>query len=480
MTNQIPLIPVPKTAELLEGVTSVPCSVYTEKAEWKAAVDVFTGYFANLYSTEPASVPGGIELICYESVRSTGYIFDSTDGIKIYASDGEGAQYGLATAMQLTRFENGMISADKVRIEDWPDKDYRGLMVDLARCWHPTATVFKYMDICWYYKIQYIQLHFIDDQLYTLPSKIFPKLSTKGKHYTFEEIEAFRRYAKERGLVIIPEFEAPGHAKSLNAAYPEVFSDTVDTEGNINSTLNIGATLTADNIVCGGSEKAMEGICALLKEMAEMSPDSPFIHIGGDEANIKVWNYCKTCWAYMEKNGLEDVYELYSDFVARAAKYVLSLGRTPIVWEGFPRKGHEKIPKETIVIAWESHYQMSYELLEEGFKIINCSWKPLYIVPSLSYNWGVKEIMGWNVYNWQHWWSNSPARLNPINIAPTDDVLGAQLCSWECSYEQEINRIMENLGALSERTWSTVRICDDAEYFQKQRKINDKLARMIV
>ncbi|MBQ4051417.1 MAG: family 20 glycosylhydrolase [Oscillospiraceae bacterium] len=471
MTANLQLIPVPKTAEVFDGVTSVACSIYTEKAEWKEAAGIFADYFTNL-GTEPTFAPGGIELVYDETVRADGYIFDSTDGIRIYASAKEGVHYGLATAMQLTRFENGLICADKVRIEDWPDKDYRGLMVDLARCWHPFHTLFKYVDICWYYKVKYLQLHFIDDQLYTLPSRVFPKISTPGKHYTFEQIEEIRCYAEARGLVIVPEFEAPGHASAMNAAYPEVFGDIRDPEAPKES--------YSSSIICGGSEKAMEGVCALIKEVTEMFPNSPYIHIGGDEAIIRYWNDCSVCREYMKKNGLEDVHELYSDFVSRTAKYVLSLGRTPIVWEGFPKKGHEKIPKETIVIAWESYYQMCYELLEEGFRIINCSWQPLYIVPSLTRNWGVKEILDWNVYNWQHWMPSSPAKLNPVNLAPTDEVWGAQLCSWECSYEQEINRIMENLGAMSERSWSVKRICDDETYFKKQRKVNDKLARMIV
>lgn len=472
MTKDIQLIPVPKKAECFEGTAVCCCAVYTEKAEWKDAAGTFSGYFARLYGAEPAFAPGGVELIFDETVRKDGYIFEAADGIRIFASDIEGANYGLATAMQLIRYEKGQICAEKVRIEDWPDKDYRGLMVDLARCWHPFPTLFKYADVCWYYKVKYLQLHFIDDQLYTLPSKVFPDISTKGKHYTFEQIEEFRAYAEARGLVLVPEFEAPGHASALNAAYPEVFGDVRDPEAPHES--------YSTSIICGGSEKAMEGVCALIKEVAEMFPNSPFIHIGGDEAIIRYWNDCAVCREYMAKHGLEDVHELYSDFVSRTAKFVLSIDRTPIVWEGFPKKGHERIPKETIVIAWESYYQMCYELLEEGFRIINCCWKPLYIVPSLTHDWGVKEILGWNVYNWQHWWDNSPAKLNPINVQPTDDVWGAQICSWECSYEQEINKIMERLGAMSERSWSVERLCDDETYFKKQRRVNDKLAKLLV
>lgn len=46
---------------------------------------------------------------------------------------------------------------------------------------------------------------------YTLPSKAFPKLCVEGKHYTEEQIKYLREYAAARGVVLIPEFECPGH-----------------------------------------------------------------------------------------------------------------------------------------------------------------------------------------------------------------------------------------------------------------------------
>lgn len=36
------------------------------------------------------------------------------------------------------------------RIEDYPDKEYRGLMVDLAREWHPFYTLLNYVDLCFF------------------------------------------------------------------------------------------------------------------------------------------------------------------------------------------------------------------------------------------------------------------------------------------------------------------------------------------
>ena len=122
---------------------------------------------------------------------------------------------------------------------------------------------------------------------------------------------------------------------------------------------------------------------------------------------------------------------------------------------------------------------MSYDLLEAGFKIINGSWKPLYIVPDGIIRWGVPEILDWNVYNWQHWWRKSEAHLNPINVTPTENVLGAQLSVWECTFDQAISRTMENLAALSERIWTVKRLWNEKDFNAAVRPTLTRIARVI-
>ena len=78
------------------------------------------------------------------------------------------------------------------------------------------------------------------------------------------------------------------------------------------------------------------------------------------------------------------------------------------------------------------------------------------------------DILNWNVYNWQNWFEKSEAFLNPINVAPTNQVIGAMLCAWEQTYEQEIHFSIENLSAMSEKVWNVKRVCDDKEFLAKQ------------
>ena len=124
---------------------------------------------------------------------------------------------------------------------------------------------------------------------------------------------------------------------------------------------------------------------------------------------------------------------------------------------------------------------MAYDLLAEGFKVINSSWKPLYVVPNPEprFTWGIPEILDWNVYNWQHWYEKSEASLNPINVSPTDQVIGAMLCLWECTFEQEINRGINNLAALSERTWTVKRCYNTVDFINRAKPSLHRIARLI-
>ncbi|MBQ9085391.1 MAG: family 20 glycosylhydrolase [Clostridia bacterium] len=453
------LIPYPKECKVIDkNRTSLVTTIKTDNPEWRGHIGAFIDAIYNVYEFTFEEGNGGIELIRDESLPANSYRIKVDEEAKIYASASEGACYSLATLLQLVAPGEKGIVLPRVEIFDYPDKDYRSIMVDLGREWHPFSKLLKYVDLCFFYKVRYLNLHFADNKLYTLPSRAFPKLSAEGKYYTEEQISYLCEYARLRGVVIVPEFECPGHAPVLNTHYPEVFSDRGIGEGGAFYN-EFGEQISSKALLCATSESSVEGVKTLLREICELFPDTPYIHIGGDEANISLWDQCASCRAYMEKNHIADVYGLYSDYVARIAEYVLSLGKTPIVWEGFPEKGADKIPKETVVISWENHYQTTGQLLAEGFPIINASWKPLYIVPASNapipiFDWGAREIFEWNVYNWQHWWTESEATKNPINIKPTDRVLGAMLCAWEMTFEEEISFVMSSLAALSERTWT--------------------------
>ncbi|MBR7112868.1 MAG: family 20 glycosylhydrolase [Clostridia bacterium] len=475
------IIPTPKKQKIIsEDHHAVAPAVYTEVEEWQDALSVLCDGIYKIYGVNMAVADkGGIVLVKDMSLAPSAYALDSGVSIVIRAADTAGVLHGIATALQLLEGENGVLSVQAVQIEDYPEKEYRAVMADVARRWHPLDKLFKYVDLCFFYKVNYLHLHLSDTQAYRYPSKAFPKLCREGEYYTFEEIARLNEYAAKRGVTLIPEVECPGHTTLLAEAYPDIFADHAD-EAHTTVCDPLQFEHGQAGVICAGSEKSLEGIKVLLAEVAEMFPSSPYLHIGGDEAPYGVWEQCVDCQAYMKAHGIASAHELYGEYVGRVAAFILTLGKTPVVWEGFPKESAHYIPKETIVIAWESRYQLPNELLDNGFQIVNASWKPLYIVPRLRYEqftWD--QVLGWNIYNWQNWHPKSCATLNPINIAPTDRLIGAELPMWEGSFEQFISRLLTNLPAFMERTWSYERTMDNDTYRLIFDLINAKVTRLI-
>lgn len=481
----INLIPAPRRCALInESTHKITPAAYTACEEWVEHIAAFCDTFDRGHGVRLAvGATGGIELYRDAMLAKGEYRIETAGAARAFASDAEGACYALATIVQLCEVRGGEIFLPEVDVVDSPDKDYRAVMVDLGREWHPFSKLLKYVDLCYFYKVRYLNLHFADNKLYTLPSRAFPRLNEDGKHYTEEEIAYLCKYAAARGIILVPELECPGHAPILNKHYPEVFGDRTEGEGGIMRNES-GEIIDNSALICAGRESAVEGVKTLIDEICELFHEAPYIHIGGDEANISLWELCADCREYMKKNGIKDVYGLYSDYVARIARHVLLRGKTPIVWEGFPEEGADRIPKETVVISWENHYQTTHQLLAEGFRIINSAWKPMYIVPVMitqtpPFNWGQREIFDWSVYNWQHWWEKSVATENPITVEPTEQVIGAMMCAWEMTFEQEIGQVMAHLAAMSERTWSTEYRRDFLAFRDAFRHCYDICARII-
>lgn len=473
------LLPTPKETQYFDGSSLIIPAIHTEYALFAPFLPVFADAMQRLYSTRVSLAPGGIRVVYDPALAPNAYTLDTREGMVLAASSKEGLCYALASAIHAIEAVDGMWRCERALIHDWPEKQMRGLMVDLAREWIPPKHIYHYMDVCFLLKLTQLHLHFVDDQRYTLPSDAFPKLPTPGEHYTKEDIRGFNEYAAARGITLIPEIEFPGHAGHLTKSYPEVFANDLDPDFQADQKTEEGLALSAHSIICAGKPECMQGVRTLLEEVCRLFPESAVIHIGGDEALIKVWEHCPHCRAYMQENGIEDVYELYSECIARITDMVLELGRTPMVWEGFPAKGAERIDRRTIVIAWENHYQPVQDLLAEGFPIVNGSWQPLYIVDGFKLRWGPREIMAWDVYNWQHWWEHSAATLNPVHIPATNQVLGAEIIAWQTTYEQNIAFVMENCTALSERLWTVKRLWDDQTYHRRHKETVGKVARLI-
>lgn len=437
------VIPQPKSVRI-KGGECFPGAV-TADPRYGSAAQSF-----EIYRTE-LSIPVGktpVTVSHTDGLPRGGYrLLCGEDGIRILASDAEGANNGFATLLQLCREKNGCFEA--VEIEDYPDHDYRGIMIDAARIWHPLDYLLKYVDLCRYYKFSYLHIHFTDTQSYTLPCAPFPKLPTPGRSYSREQIKLLNDYANARGVRIMPEIEAPGHCDPYISAYPELFGH--------------------DGIIAFHAE-VFDAFEKIIADLCEMFPYSDRIHIGGDEADIKKWLSCDKCAAYAAECGIPvdenerlSAERILAMFVSKLSGMVLSHGKTPVVWEGFCRDVNYLVPHTTEVFSWENYYQTTPELIEEGYTIINGSWSPNYIV-SPRVMWSLRECFEWDVNTYRPVHPNSPYIGSTLKVPDYDKTVGGQLLSWgdfgavsphpERHLIEEFGNVAERAAATAENTWN--------------------------
>lgn len=415
-----------------------------------------------------------VDTICEEAYR----IDISSDGIYINAGDLVGANHAFATLLQMMQVKDGKIILPEVIIEDKPDCTYRGMMVDLARNWHPFSYLLTYVDMCYFYKLSVLHLHFTDDQSYTLPSDCYPKLPTKGRSYTKEQMQELDAYAHMRGVEIMPEIDVPGHCTCFKFAYGELFG----TKG----------------VICQ-HEDSMKAMQELFAEVCDMFKHSKYVHIGGDEVDgKKEWANCPDCQAYAERVGIDSQMEdkkmlselMYAHFISTMANVCFAKGKQPIVWEGFGKVVNDKISKDILVMSWENYYQVTPELLEAGYQIMNCSWSPMYVVTPLAM-WKPEEIYDWSIYKWTANHPKSPY-YNKTYEAPKDSaILGGQLLAWgdhisrlyekvEDGIKEERNYLIERLPMLAENTWNVEKVKPYIDLANTADLLNNKLKKMIL
>lgn len=414
--------------------------VYTAEAPFAGCAQVFAAYAKEAMGTEFTAGEGGLCLCADASLPPEGYRLSvRADGVTLAASGEKGMHNGLADL--LAKLEKDGLTLQETECTEVPDCSYRGLMVDLARQWHPLPYILQYIDLCWKNRATHLQLHFTDSQSFTLPLAAYPKLSTEGRTYSREEIAVMVEYAKARGIVLVPEVDVPGHTSQFFLKYPEVFG-------------NAG--------VLPACEPVFDALRTIFAEVAEMFPDSPWIHLGGDEAAIGGWENCQRTQAYMAANGIGNIHEMYAEYIRIVTEMIFALDRMPVVWEGFAKEYNDRIDKRTILIAWESYYQPAYDLAAAGFTLINCSWKPLYIVTPDTH-WTPAEIEALDPWRWDHWWDKSMAYPHGYSIDKRYPVLGEQICAWgdriaswenwEDGIRQEYALVAERLPAMCRKLW---------------------------
>jgi hexosaminidase len=382
-----------------------------------------------------------LEMEIDEKLGAEEYILRVTENIYLSGGSYNAVAMGMTTLLQSISPEGTL---PRMRITDSPDYGYRSLMLDVARSYYSVESLKSAIDLCRWYKLNYLQLHLTDDSAFTFPSTAFPKLTTQGHSYTLKELEELNEYARLRGVTLVPEIDVPGHSSVIIREMPELFG--------------IGTPSNNPYTVSMGREDTYAALDTLIGEVAAAFPYSPYIHIGGDEAFFAGMDEDPATIAYRKKHDLGDVHELFRHFLIRLNDMVRANDRQTIVWSGFGEQGELEIPTNVIVMAWQAIYHHPEALLKEGRPIINAAFKPLYVVNNRK--WPAKYIYEvWNPNRWESW-EQKGAAFEGIELPENDAVMGATMCIWEQRETNMMPRLIERIPAMAAKLWNESSMLD--------------------
>ena len=282
--------------------------------------------------------------------------------VKVTAADYKGLVNAFATLAQLLP-EDFFREAPapktdwvlpQITVKDAPRFGYRGFHMDVARHFFSVEEVKKILDVMTLYKMNRFHWHLTDDQGWRIEIKRYPKLTSVGSvrkqtlvghhkrsseydgiphggYYTQEQIRDIVAYAQQRGIVIIPEIDLPGHMVAALAAYPELGC----TGGPYEVRQKWGI---ATEVLCAGREMSLRFLEDVLTEVMDLFP-SEYIHIGGDECRKQEWEKCPFCQRKIEELGLRSdehwTKEQYLQgyVTARMQNFLAEHGRKMIGWD---------------------------------------------------------------------------------------------------------------------------------------------------
>ena len=534
--NDYDIFPTPKQVDIEDGFTQVGSlvSIKTGKLfQWggyRRAKALLTDELKKRGVYVSSGQNTVIELLLDKKMSTNGeyYTLRVHDGkISIHGRTQAALMNGVKTLIAALDHSKGH-RLQNCFVIDWPDFGYRGVMLDIARNYVINPANFKRtIDLLSYYKINTIQFHFTDDEAWRLEIPGFPELTQvaarrgatldeKGYlaqifdgngnpddktqcgngYFTRAEFIDLLKYARSRGVRIIPEIETPGHARAAivamkNRAMTNPTAEQFRLWDDKNESVYTSAQSYHDNVLNVASDDVYRFIDRVVEELQKMYKEAglklEIVHLGGDEVPNNAWSKSPDVQALMQREGLKTQHEVSEYYIKRISE-LLALRKIRI--EGWQEVALDHKPDFNAVVAqrvagvnaWStvgSRSDVPYRLANDGYPVILSNVTNFYM--DMGYSWHQNE-------QGLHWggkvdefdaWSALPANIyasartavdgTPINITTAGDgkakldkpenIIGVQAQLWGetlRSYDEVQYLLLPKMMGVSERAWTAV------------------------
>jgi hexosaminidase len=479
--EQLNLMPWPQTINLSEGtfalnksfkinITGNPnARIFSGATRFLRRLDGRTGlFFEQGFVTKLNEEPTAqLQINCTKSGKIGLYEDESyhldikPNKITINATSDLGALHGLETLLQMIQNNSTSFYFPTTQISDFPRFTWRGLMIDASRHFQPVDVIKRNLDGLAAMKMNVFHWHLVDDQGWRIEMKKHPKLielASDGQYYTQEEIRDIVKYADERGILVVPEIDVPGHASAILTAYPEIGSKVMSltsgtSEKNIQGTAiatygierNAGVfspTLDPSN------PKTYQLLSELFDEVCPLFPGEYF-HIGGDENEGKDWDSNPKIQEFKKKNKLTTNHELQTYFTMQLIPMLKKHKKQLMGWEEIMTKN---MSKEAIVHSWRG----PNEGVVAGQSLVDAVKKGYKTVLSNGYYLDLLYPVA------SHYLTDPMPKGANLTVEEKARILGGEATMWsELVTSTTIDsRLWPRTAAIAERLWSAEDITD--------------------
>lgn len=351
--------------------------------------------------------------------------------ISIRAPTHIGALRAIETLAQMFEKMGDTLQLDSVRVEDRPDRPWRGLMIDVARKFHEVDLIKRHLIAMAAVKLNVFHLHLTDNEGFRFESKRHPLLhqfGSGGKYYSQSEIRDIVSFAENLGIRVVPEIGVPGQISSWLVGYPEL--------GTKPGPYTLPVTWQP-NLLDPTKESTFVFIESLLQEVGQLFPDE-YLHVGAEEDRFDQWMASPHVRQFMVDRGFKTVFDLNRYFMGRVFEILARLGKKPAVWNQALLSQLPSNPN-LLVMPWNLPSDIK-SAASQGFRVSRSHG--FYVNSILK----IEDIYGLRA---------APAFLN-LTAEENARVVGAEVSIWmdSTSMVNSEQRLWPLAAAVAENLWN--------------------------